>query len=312
MNPTADELGLATGPREGDAPVKDRLTTTLFLAALFHGIVILGVTFAVPRGSGSPTPTLEVLILTGPELKAADNPTAQYLAQRNQIGTGTTDERVRPANPASSPLAANQDGVPDGNGAEYREAVSGQRATEFVSSRSDRTEVAFRSGEDRPAQQAEAPRALAQTSPSPIATNATDNMLRLRGRQDGKYEVIPNTRESKIAPYLDAWRRKVERLGTMNFPQIARGRDAATGNPVLEVAIGADGKLNGSSVRRSSGRKDLDQAAQSILRLASPFDPFPPELRKQYDELRFAYEWQFLDGNVGRGTVSVSAGEVRR
>jgi periplasmic protein TonB len=312
MSTTADELGLVRGPQEGFAPVKDRLTTTLFLAALFHGIVILGVTFAAPRSGAPPTPTLEVLILTGADVKAADNPSAQYLAQRNQVGTGTTDERVRPANPASSPLAADQEGLPEGNGAQYREAVSGQRATEFVTSRSDRSDVSFRSGDDRPAQEAEAPRALAQTSPSPIATNATDNMLRLRGRQDGKYEVIPNTRESKIAPYLDAWRRKIERLGTMNFPQIARGRNAATANPVLEVAIGADGKLNSSIVRRSSGRKDLDQAAQSILRLASPFDPFPPELRKQYDELRFAYEWQFLDGGeVGRGTLSVPASAVK-
>jgi periplasmic protein TonB len=311
MSTTVDEFDLADAPHEGVAPVKDRLTTTLFLAALFHGIVILGVTFAVPRGGGSPTPTLEVLLLTGPELKAADNPTAQYLAQRNQVGTGTTDERVRPANPASSPLAADQAGLPDGNGSEYREAVSGQRSTEFVSSRSDRSDVSFRSGDDRPAQQAEVPMALAQTSPSPIATSATDTSLRLRGRQDGKYEVVPNTRESKIAPYLDAWRRKVERLGTMNFPQIARQRSGATGNPVLEVAIGADGKLNSSIVRRSSGRKDLDQAAQSILRLASPFDPFPADLRKQYDELRFAYEWQFLDGNVGQGTLSVPSSTVK-
>jgi periplasmic protein TonB len=51
-------------------------------------------------------------------------------------------------------------------------------------------------------------------------------------------------------------------------------------------------------IRRSSGRKDVDQAALSILRLASPFDQFPAELRKQYTELRFAYEWQFLEGNV--------------
>ncbi len=307
MTSQANELGLSLDASAGSTPVKDRLTTTLFLAALFHGIVILGVTFAAPLASRSPTPTLEVLILTGPDVKAADNPTAQYLAQRNQVGTGTTRERVRAANPASSPVPTSQEGVPDGNGAEYREAVMGERATEYISSRSDRTEVAFRSGEDRPAQTAEAPRALAQTAPSPIATSATDNMLRLRGREDGQYEVIPNTRESKVAPYLDAWRRKIERLGTMNFPQIARGRDAATGNPVLEVAIAADGTLKSSIVRRSSGRKDLDQAAQSILRLASPFDPFPAELRKQYDELRFAYEWQFLDGGIGQGTLTVPA-----
>jgi periplasmic protein TonB len=311
MNATINQAALPDDSQEGFAPVKDRLTTTLFLAALFHGIVILGITFAAPRGGGAPTPTLEVLLLTGPELKAADNPTAQYLAQRNQIGTGTTDERVRPANPASSMLAADQDGLPDGNGSQYREAISGERSTEFVTARSDRSEVSFRSGDNNPAQAAEVPLALTPTSPSPIATNATDNALRLRGRQDGKYEVVPNTRESKIAPYLDAWRRKVERLGTMNFPQIAKQRGALKGNPVLEVAISADGKLTSSVVRRSSGRKDLDQAAQSILRLASPFDPFPADLRKQYDELRFAYEWQFLDGAVGQGTLSVPTSSVK-
>ena len=67
---------------------------------------------------------------------------------------------------------------------------------------------------------------------------------------------------------------------------------------MLEVSIRGDGSLGDVIVKRSSGRKEIDQAALSILRLASPFDPFPAELRKQYDELRFAYEWQFL-GNSG-------------
>lgn len=289
---------------EGATPVRDRMTTTLFLAALFHGIVILGVTFAVPRGPSTPTPTLEVLLLTGSDTRAADNATAQYLAQRNQQGTGTTDEHVRPANPASSLLPLQQEGMVDGNGAEYREAVAGQQSTDTLSSRSDRSEVSYRSGANNPAQTAESPLALAPTAPSPIATNATDTTLRLRGRQDGKYEVVPDTRESIIAPYLDAWRRKIERLGTMNFPQVAR-RSRATANPVLEVSIRADGNLGKIIVRRSSGRKELDQAAISILRLASPFDPFPVELNKKYDELRFAYEWQFLDG--GSGAVSASS-----
>jgi protein TonB len=278
--------------QEGAAPVKDRMTTTLFLAALFHGIVILGVTFAVPMMDMKPTQTLDVLLLTGDDTRAADNLGAQYLAQRNQQGSGTTDEHVRPANPASSAIAAQQAGIPDGNSSEYREAVEGKQSAEILSSRSERSEVEYRSGEDRPVQQAEAPLALAPTTPRPIATNATDDTLRLRGkRKDGTFEVVPNTRESKLAPYIDAWRRKVERLGTLNFPQIPRN---GAGNPILEVSIRRDGTLGDAVVKRSSGRKDIDQAALSILRLAAPFDPFPAELRKQYDELRFAYEWQFL------------------
>ncbi|HEY5759218.1 MAG TPA: TonB family protein [Steroidobacter sp.] len=290
--PTEDDA-LSSELREGQAPVNDRLTTTLFLAALFHGIVILGITFGVTRSDNSPTPTLEVLLLTSNDTAAADNPNAQYLAQRSQEGSGTTDERVRPANPTSSPVMADLDGVPDGNSDQYKEAVSGQKSTEIVSSKSNRSEVEYRSGDNNPSQQAEVPLALSATAPRPIATSATDTTLVLRGKRlDGATEIVPNTRESKLAPYLNAWRTKVERLGTLNFPQYARGDQ--TGNPVLEVSLKADGTLGDALIRRSSGNKEMDQAALSILRLASPFDPFPSELRKQYQELRFAYEWQFL------------------
>ncbi|HEX7012977.1 MAG TPA: TonB family protein [Steroidobacteraceae bacterium] len=285
-------LGL-DAPQEGAPPVNDRLTTTLFLAALFHGIVILGVTFALPSEDKRPTPTLEVLLLTRDDTRAADNPQAQYLAQRNQQGSGTTDERVRPANPASSAISASQAGIAEGNSDQFREAVEGQASAEVLTSRSELSEVDYRNGERQPTEQ-QAPLALAPTPPRPIATNATDTTLRLRGKRlDGAFEIVPNTRESRLAPYLDAWRRKVERLGTIHFPQIAR-RAASRGNPVLEVAVRADGSLADVVVRRSSGNKEIDQAALSILRLASPFDPFPSTLSQHYQELRFAYEWQFL------------------
>jgi protein TonB len=74
---------------------------------------------------------------------------------------------------------------------------------------------------------------------------------------------------------------------------------------VVEVGIAADGKLDRVLIRRSSGNAELDQAALEILKLASPFDPFPPQLAKQYRVLRFAYEWQFSGGRAASGTVSV-------
>ena len=67
------------------------------------------------------------------------------------------------------------------------------------------------------------------------------------------------------------------------------------GRPTLEVVIGRDGELQDIVVRKSSGDKALDQAALKILRLAAPFDPLPPNIRKDYDVLRFAYEWDFFE-----------------
>ena len=86
----------------------------------------------------------------------------------------------------------------------------------------------------------------------------------------------------------------------MNFPDAARRRKLS-GTPVIEVTIGADGQLLQSTVRRSSGHAEIDEAAMRILKLAAPYDPFPSDLTAKHDEIRIAYEWQFL-GGASRGT----------
>ena len=292
-----DALAAATAAqREGFAPVKDRLTTTLFLTALFHGIVILGLNFATPLiPPRSPAPTFDVLLLTDQGPNEA-NANAQYLAQRGQKGTGTTTDRVRPASPPASPVVAANEGTADGDSLDFRKAVEGNPSPEVVASRAETAELAHRSGTETP-QQAETPLALAPTNPSPISTSLQDSSLRLRGKNPRELEITADTRESRLARYLDAWKRKVERIGTLNYPIDARRRAGAQANPVLEVAIKSNGALAEITIRRSSGRKEIDQAAIAILKLAAPFDPFPPSLHQDYDRLRFAYEWQFMEGS---------------
>jgi len=139
---------------------------------------------------------------------------------------------------------------------------------------------------------------VAQPGPQDEAGSA-----QVRGPQRDELWVTPDTRAATLAPYLDGWRRKVERIGTINYPTAARGAGAQA-SPVVEVGITTDGTLDRVVIRRSSGNPKLDQAALAILRLSSPFDPFPPELAAQYRVLRFAYEWQFVGGRVASGTLS--------
>jgi len=60
-------------------------------------------------------------------------------------------------------------------------------------------------------------------------------------------------------------------------------------------------------VIHSSGSAKLDQAAVDILKLASPFDPFPKDLADRYRLLRFTYGWEFAGGAARRGTVTAPA-----
>jgi protein TonB len=280
---------------------EERLATAVFIAALVHGLLILGVRFSAPPVERNPLPTLEVLLV--PEGPAeADNPRASYIAERSQHGSGTTRDRRRTSLPESSASLLENEGEPGGDSLEPEAATEAVGGTRLLSRRS----AASRST----ASGAEAQRAAASTLPleahplEQIGANAlaADEVLRLRGDPSPDDRLLADTRESLIANYLDGWKRRVERVGTLNFPNEARQR-GMSGNPVLEVAIHADGSLEQVIVRRSSGHRELDNAALGIVRLAAPFDPFPPAMRERYPVLRFAYEWQFLRGRLADGAV---------
>ena len=115
--------------------------------------------------------------------------------------------------------------------------------------------------------------------------------------------ISADTRESNIAGYLDNWKRRIEAVGGEYFPELGN-LDGLTGSPTLEVSIYSTGELAEVIIRKSSGSAVLDQAALDILRRASPFDPFPNEVRSDYDTLRFAYKWLFGE-DVVPATASV-------
>lgn len=287
--------GAALAVKEGIAPVRDRLVTTAFLATLLHGVVILGITFGAASGSGA-APGLQVLLVSDEVPEADRNDDATYLAQRTQLGSGTGAGERTPRSQARAgepPPRAPADTKPD--------------APERVLTANARSNTLRYLGA------IEAQRQPPKAAPAPLVADAQNAVAgedldasELAGKQRAELWITPDTRESSLAPYLDAWRRKVERLGTLNYPAAAR-QAPDTSSPVLEVAISADGRLASAMIRRSSGSPALDEAAISILKLASPFEPFPRELAANYRVLRFAYAWEFAGDRAARGTVTAPA-----
>ena len=88
----------------GLPPAKDRMLTTCFLAALLHGIVILGVTFTRRQRITRTMPAagLEVVLVNERAPSAAQNPNARYLSQRTQLGSGNSPQGERTLIPKSS------------------------------------------------------------------------------------------------------------------------------------------------------------------------------------------------------------------
>ena len=109
--------------------------------------------------------------------------------------------------------------------------------------------------------------------------------------------ISASTREHSYAAYMEAWRRKVERIGNLNFPEQARAQ-GLSGSLVLEVALLPDGRVASVEILRSSGYPVLDEAAKRIVYLAAPYAPFPESIRKETDVLHITRTWKFVGGGT--------------
>jgi periplasmic protein TonB len=288
--------------REGKAPVWDRLLAMLFLAGLLHGLIILGLTFNAGAADKGSAPGLEVLLVSDELPESDSNPTATYLAQRTQVGSGNTRKPVAAHNRSAALAALRHAGTPDGDTLADNDAHGGSEEERVLTTSGWSTEVRYLADAGHTSAASDRPLLIDEPA-APPGPQDEPGPAQLRGPERDELWVTPDTRAAALAPYLDAWRHKVERIGTLNYPTAARVAGAAL-SPVVEVALTTTGALDKALIRRSSGNPELDQAALAILKLASPFDPFPPELAAQYRVLHFAYEWQFSGGRIQSGTVS--------
>ncbi len=277
--------------------INDRLGSTLFLAVLLHGVVILGVTFSVATfDDDHASPSLNVtLLVDGRDEPAPEK--ADFIANRNSQAAGVAAKGLHATTALSAQEPIAQAGSPDGadlTDGTPRELVPS--AEELVSrGQSERVNAT-----PQPTDDPSDVRRTAATLVDALAPQTTAAELGIRAElpngDDERRTLVatPSARQSILAEYLEGWRERVERIGTANYPTRFLG-GADHRRPTLEVTIRADGSLKDIVVRRSSGDNALDQAALKILRLAAPFDPLPPNVRKDYDVLRFAYDWDFFD-----------------
>ena len=102
--------------------------------------------------------------------------------------------------------------------------------------------------------------------------------------------------EYRFARYVEDWRLKVERVGNLNYPENARTQKLY-GSLLLTVGIRADGSVESIAVDRGSGQKMLDLAAQKIVEMASPYAPFPSDIKRDTDILYITRTWTFGPGD---------------
>jgi periplasmic protein TonB len=113
------------------------------------------------------------------------------------------------------------------------------------------------------------------------ATAEIADRIEDQNRRPKKTFIGPSTREVGYAIYYKQMQKRVEEVGTLNFPQ-QNGRKLY-GELVVTIPIFQDGtiymKEGGPRVEKGSGNPALDKAALAIVRRAAPFGKFPRNMR---------------------------------
>jgi len=268
------------------------MQVAILASIAFHAAVIVGVGFKMPRlpGLDAPHNMMEVVLVNA---KSATRPEkADALAQANLDGGGNTDQKLR----ARSPLPALDDRDPSRElkAAEAKMKQLETEARELMTRMKSKAQVA--TVESAPQVTAKADAEARDLVEKSMEIARLEAQIR---RDYQAYQERPKRKfvgaraaEYRFAQYVDSWRQRIERVGNLNYPEEAKARKLY-GSLQLTVAIKADGEVESVEINRSSGHRVLDQAAVRIVKLASPFERFPANIKADTDILHITRTWTF-------------------
>jgi len=292
----------AVNPNINPAAVtqSDRMSMTLFFAIAIHAILILGISFDLMDANNDDLTTMEITLVSqrsNEEPKEAD-----YLAQENQLGGGTQKNKSRPSSPFSNPLPVPEEGFAPNS----RQAMSPppvketKKQTEIMSVDQSRlrTESQKQKEETPLTTKSLTAAQLFERSQQIAKLSAEINKLKEAYQQTPKHTWVhgANAKKYRFASYMDAWRAKVERVGNLNYPALVT-RKNIIGSLLLDVAINPDGSIHSARITRSSGYRELDQAALRIVNMAAPYPPLTKDILKDTDILHIPRIWRFQPGS---------------
>ena len=278
---------------------KQPIAIALAFSLALHAFMLFGVGFVLPdpRKVTDFMQPLQVVLVNS---KSKSRPVkADALAQHNLDGGGNTPEDRR----AKSPLPTLSDDK------QFTPEQSAQRVQQLEQGVKLLLAQAAISTHSIPQQKT-------QGQEQQKASDSKNNIDMMQRRLEiarleaqiskdfDAYQKLPRrkfigarTQEYRFAQYIEDWRIKVERIGNMNYPQVARQKNIY-GKLQLSVSIRADGSVERVEVSRSSRQPILDAAARRIVKLAAPFSPLPPDIRKDTDILTITRTWTFTPADT--------------
>jgi len=267
---------------------RDRLSFALFLTLSLHAALILGIGFS-SQLDFQQSLSIDVTLAQHSDQQAPED--ADFLAQSNQLGSGSAEETLETTTDVAADFFENQfnEVVTLPTDTPRNELARKELLTTQTSAEQEATTTNATSTPETIGFAADTPtlREMVQEIASLEARIAKERQAQAKEPRVKRLTSV-STKSAMEAAYLNMWRQKVERIGNANYPS-----GNVYGNLRMLVVLSYDGTLNEVRILESSGHRVLDNAALRIVRLAAPYQAFPVDMRKQYDQLEIIRTWKF-------------------
>ncbi|MDO9168237.1 MAG: TonB family protein [Methylobacter sp.] len=286
----------------------DSLLIALFVAAVIHIVIGLGIHFTVPQPA-QVSRTIDITLVNIPTPKAPEK--ATFLAPENQLGAG--EQSKKPEQPPPQQRPSQGKNPPKQLKKSVAKHSEPKAAQQLITQKKAEKKIVTASKLDtkHPADAVPAPGRSAAYTPSvaikhpqlspellqqQIAQLGTEIRLNQQSAEQTKIKFVNSVSTHKYvaAQYMKDWESKVERTGNLNYPEVAIKKNFS-GILTIDVGIKADGSIYSIRINQSSGNPALDDAAKRIVRMSAPFPPLPADLLKELDVLVITRVWKFSD-----------------
>lgn len=264
---------------------RDPLIFTIPVSLLLHvGLYAMG--FRPPDFPEAPkSPTFDVTMVMPSNTKAPDE--ADFVANNNQQGSGSQDEKSR----LKSPNAAMEENLELGD-----ELFTSEKSVAEVVPKPE-PQILTTKGQTQKTIN-KLPEETPQEEPAKKVTDNSEQALAIAklmaemSQQEERFAKRPrihfidslSAKGTVEAEYIYKWSKKLERIGNINFPQKALDL-SLSGTLILNTTLDRAGRVVEIQISVSSGSKVLDDAALNIVKLAAPYEPLPKKIREKYDRL---------------------------
>lgn len=279
----------------------DRFSFTLFMALALHAVVVLGITFA-PEDPQASAETLEITLSRFSDEEAPED--ADFLAQSDQQGSGTEEEKQELTSPERSEFSDPEVEPVQPEPRTTTEPVPAQAQQVITSEQGERSVSQPQKQEraiDEPLPLAEKKSLMERSLEIASLEARYDQQRQAYAKRPRVTRVTAaSTMRSVNAAYVQNWVSRVTRVGNLNYPSEAR-QSGIHGTLRMLVSLRKDGTLKEVSILESSGNRILDDAAIRIVRQSAPFPPFPDDMRENTDELEIIRTWSFQRRGLSSG-----------